>query len=109
MKTILSPSGINKLTGITVGLLLLFNISNAQLKLYSNGSLSIGSTTQPPAGAELQIIGSTLFSGNTNAITSSPYIRGFNVFSSASNPDYMWWGDTLNGIFHPALNTMAIA
>ncbi len=109
MKTILLPSGINKLIGVTVGLLLLFNISNGQLKLYSNGGLSIGSTTQPPAGAELQIIGNTIFSNNANAINSSAYIKGLNVFSTAINPDYTWWGDTLIGIFHPALNTLAIA
>jgi hypothetical protein len=94
---------------VTGGLLLFFNISNAQLKLYSNGSLSIGSITQPPAGDELQVIGNSLFSSNTGIIASSAYIKGANMFSTATNPDYTWWGDTLAGIFHPGLNVMAFA
>jgi|GEM_PF-1174376 hypothetical protein len=93
----------------TIVLLLFSSASNAQLKLYSNGSLSIGSITQPPAGDELQVVGNSLFSNNTGIIASSAYIKGANMFSSASNPDYSWWGDTLSGVFHPGLNTMAFA
>jgi len=83
--------------------------ANAQLKLYSNGNLSIGSITQPPPTAELQVIGNTLFSKNTLTITSSAYIKGFNSFSTDSLPDYSWWGDTLTGIFHPAVNILAFS
>jgi hypothetical protein len=81
--------------------------ANAQLKLYSNGNLSIGSITQPPPAAELQVIGNTVFSKTTLAITSSAYIKGFNSFSTDSLPDYSWWGDTLTGIFHPLVNVLA--
>jgi hypothetical protein len=83
--------------------------SNGQLKLYTNGSLSIGSITQPPVGAELQVIGSTVFSSNTAAITSSAFIKGFNAFSNANSPDYTWYGDTALGIFHPKVNTLGVA
>ncbi|HTA26533.1 MAG TPA: tail fiber domain-containing protein [Bacteroidia bacterium] len=81
----------------------------AQLKLYSNGSLSIGSITQPPTNAELQVIGNTMFSQTTGTITSSAYIKGLNTFSTDSLPDYSWRGDTLTGIFHPALNILAFS
>jgi len=81
--------------------------SNAQLKLYPNGSLSIGSIIQPPANTELEISGNTIFSANTGAIASAAFIKGRNIFSNAANPDYTWYGDTTVGIFHPAANTMA--
>jgi hypothetical protein len=90
-----------------VSLLLFFSVSNAQLKLYSNGSLSIGSITQPPVGSELQVTGNSLFSNNTGVIASSAYIKGTNIFSTVANPDYSWWGDTATGIYHPGLNVMA--
>jgi len=94
---------------IAIGMFLICSITNAQLKLYSNGSISAGSITQPPTGAELQVIGNSLFSNNASAIASSAYIKGANVFSTQNTPDYTWWGDTLSGVFHPALNTMAFA
>ncbi len=81
----------------------------SQLKLYSNGNLSIGSITQPPPNAELQVIGNTVFSQNIGAIASSAYIKGLNNFSTDSLPDYSWRGDTLTGIFHPALNILAFS
>ncbi len=88
---------------------LFHNKANAQLKLYSSGNLSIGSVTQPPARAELQVIGNSLFSKNTGASISSAYIKGMNIFSSDSLPDYSWWGDTITGFFHPSINTIAFS
>jgi hypothetical protein len=81
--------------------------ASAQLKLYSNGNLSIGSITQPPPNTELEVIGNTLFSHNTGTISSSAYIRGLNIFSTDSLPDYTWWGDTLTGILHPSIDVFA--
>jgi hypothetical protein len=81
--------------------------ASAQLKLYSNGNLSIGSIIQPPTNAELQIVGNTVISKNSGTINSAAYIKGLNMFSTDSIPDYSWWGDTLTGIFHPALRTTA--
>lgn len=80
---------------------------SAQLKLYSNGSLSVGSIIQPPLNAELQVLGNTVFSKISGTINSSAYIKGLNIFSTDSLPDYSWWGDTLTGIFHPVLKTLA--
>ena len=95
------------LTGMVI--VLTCNISQAQLKLYSNGSTSIGSISQPPAGAELQVIGNSVFSASTSAINSSAYIKGANNYSTPTIPDYTWWSDTLTGIFHPTINTVGIS
>jgi len=93
-----------------MGALLLFcNNAISQLKLYSNGNLSIGSIIQPPANAELQVSGNTVFSKNTFAINSSAYIKGLNIFSTDSLPDYSWWGDTLTGLFHPVTDVLAFS
>lgn len=82
---------------------------NAQLKLYSTGNLSIGSIIQPPSNAELQVIGNTVFSKTSGPINSSAYIKGQNIFSTDSLPDYSWWGDSLTGIVHPAMNIFALS
>jgi hypothetical protein len=79
----------------------------AQFKLYSTGSLSIGSITPPPAGSELQVIGNTVFSNAAGIIKSSALIKGLNIFSTDTNPDYTWCGNNLSGIFHPGLNIIA--
>jgi len=97
-----------KLSILIVSVLINCSIS-AQLKLYSNGNLSIGSITQPPTNAELQVIGNTVFSNATGTITSSAYVKGLNIFSTSGQPDYSWWGDTLTGIFHPEVNILAYA
>jgi len=94
---------------ITVSLMLLRNNANAQLKLYTSGSLSIGSITQPPVNSELQVIGNAVFSANTGIIISSAYVKGVNMFSSAANPDYTWYGDTTTGIFHAKYNSIGFA
>ena len=83
--------------------------STAQFKLYSKGNISIGSIIQPPAGAEMQVNGNSVFSKNTGVILSSAYIKGLNSFSTDSLPEYTWWGDTLTGIFHPVMNAFAFS
>ncbi|HTB32455.1 MAG TPA: tail fiber domain-containing protein [Bacteroidia bacterium] len=90
-------------------LLILCSAANAQLKLYSTGSLSIGSITQPPPNAELQVIGNSVFSNNIGSIISSAYIKGMNVYTSGNLPDYTWWGDTTTGIFHPSSGFIAFS
>ncbi len=109
MKITYLPCGKTALPVIACMLAFMSFGLNAQLKLYSNGSLSIGSIIQPPAYTEIQVSGNTMFSKNTGAITSSAYIKGLNFFSSDSLPDYSWWGDTLTGMFHPSLDMLAFA
>jgi hypothetical protein len=81
----------------------------SQVHVANSGAVSIGSVAPPSINTELQVVGNSIFLNNIGAITSSAYIKGMNGFSANTNPDYTWWGDTLLGIFHPALNTMAFA
>jgi hypothetical protein len=46
--------------------------TNAQVKVYTGNAVSIGSTTAPPSGYELQVTGNSLFSGNMGIGTTSP-------------------------------------
>lgn len=77
-------------------------ITNAQVKIHTVGNVSLGSTTAPPSGFKLQLIGNSVFSANNGSITSSAYIRGLNAYSTAITPDYTWWGSDQTGIFHPS-------
>ncbi|HWY98004.1 MAG TPA: tail fiber domain-containing protein [Bacteroidia bacterium] len=81
----------------------------SQVHITNAGAVSIGSIAAPPGNAELQVIGNSVFSSSIGPIISSAYIKGTNSFSANNTPDYTWWGDTLVGIFHPALNAMAFA
>jgi hypothetical protein len=82
--------------------------SFGQFKLYSIGSISIGSIIQPPANIEMQVSGNSLFS-NGGSITSAAFIQGSSMFSNSLKPDYSWWGNDSTGIFHPSLNVMAFS
>lgn len=78
-----------------------------QIKVFNGGNISLGSTTAPPSGFRLQVIGNSVFSATTSTITSSAYIKGLNGYSTATTPDYTWWGNDQTGMFHPANNTLA--
>lgn len=78
-----------------------------QIKVFNGGNISLGSTTAPPSGFKLQVLGNSVFSETTGSITSSAYIRGINAYSTDTTPDYTWWGNDQTGMFHPANNTLA--
>jgi Chaperone of endosialidase/Secretion system C-terminal sorting domain len=80
----------------------------SQIKVYTGGNVSIGSTsTAPPSGFKLQLVGNSVFSSAPSGIVSSGMIRGTNAYSSATTPDFTWWGNDQVGIFHPASNVFA--
>jgi hypothetical protein len=78
----------------------------AQLKVFQSGSVAVGSTTAPPSSFAFQVIGPSVFSASTGTITSSAYIRGLNAYSTATNPDYTWYGNDQTGIFHPGASIL---
>ncbi len=97
-------------TKITVILFLVFTIINtlkAQIKVFSGGSVSIGNTASP--FTNLQVFGNSLFSSTTGTPTSAAYIRGLNVYSTATTPDYTWYNNDQTGIYHPASNTIGFS
>lgn len=79
---------------------------NAQLKVFSDGTVAIGGTTSVPWSVNIAMVGNTLFTQTQSSATSSAYIRGLNAFSSATNPDYTWFGNDQTGFFHPASNIL---
>lgn len=82
----------------------------AQIKVFSDGKTSIGSTLNPGTYGlgHLIVAGSTGFLSYSGSATSSPMIRGNNAFSVDWAPDYTWLQDNNTGMFHPADNTVAI-
>ncbi len=85
--------------------LLLISISlllNAQLKIHTGGNISLGSTVSPLSGFKIQVVGNTVFTSNSTPTSSSAFIRGLSSFSSTTTPDYTWWGDDQTGLFHPS-------
>ncbi len=84
---------------------------SGQIKVFSDGKSSIGSTLNPGnySLGHLIVAGSTGFLGSSSSTTSSPMIRGNNAFSVDYAPDYTWLQDNNTGIFHPADNTVALS
>lgn len=85
---------IPKFTGST-------SIGNSQI--FDNGT-NIGFGTTTPT-QKFQFIGNGVFTLNLGGITNSaPLIQAGSSWSSASLPDYTWFGNTNTGIFHNAAN-----
>ncbi|MGZ3932071.1 MAG: tail fiber domain-containing protein [Bacteroidia bacterium] len=82
---------------------------NAQIKIFPGGNLNIGDLGTPVTASKMQVIGNAVFMSSNTAITSAPYIRGYNGYSSSTYPDFTWYGDVSTGIFHPAGNVIGIA
>lgn len=43
------------------------------------------------------------------SIVSAAYVNSNSNYSTASSPDYTWYGDLKTGIYHPAVNTLGIS
>ncbi|MAC94117.1 MAG: hypothetical protein CMC96_01315 [Flavobacteriales bacterium] len=80
--------------------------SKAQIKLFNNGDIAIGSITTPRQSIEL--MGNTLFTKSATTLTSSPLIVGENGFSDKGNPSFTFYGDDKTGIFHNAFNSLGL-
>jgi len=95
---------------VLIALCLLCLNANAQLKVFTGGSVTIGSTASPATnGINHQILGSkTAFPSSASSFTSMALIRGNNAYSGTSTPDFTWWGDDVTGLFHPANNVIGI-
>lgn len=83
---------------------------NAQIKVFSGGSVTIGSTASPATYGvnHLFLGGKIAFPSSTSSFTSTPLIRCNNAYSDAGTPDYTWYGNDQTGLFHPASNVIGI-
>jgi len=82
---------------------------NAQLKVFQDGSVSIGGTISLPWPFKLQVAGNTVFSQTQNTITSAAMIRGLNDYSSSSTPDFTWFNNDKAGLFHPSVGVIGFS
>lgn len=59
----------------------------------------------------MQVIGNSIFSGATGAITSAAFIRGSasNGYSTSSTPEYTWYNEDGTGFFHPGPYVLGIS
>lgn len=81
----------------------LSTIMSAQIKVFSGGSISYGSTTAPSSGEKHKFTGNVVISSSPTNTASTAYIRGNAGFSSATTPEYTWLGNDQTGFFHPLL------
>lgn len=101
-------------TNIKILLVLLLSIiisnkSNAQIKVFQNGTISMGGTAAIPWPSILQVAGNAIFSQTQGSITSAAYIRGLNNYSTVTTPDYTWFNNDRTGIFHPSSDVIAFS
>lgn len=80
-------------------------VVSASNSVVIGNSVNVGIGTSSPTYAKLQVVGNSVFSATATAFsgaTSAAYIRGNDVFSTATSPDYTWFNADQTGIFHPA-------
>lgn len=80
---------------------------NAQIKVFSGGSVTIGGTTSLSNVNHYVIGNKSVFSASTSSIASAPLIRGQNTYSI--EPAFTFYGDDLTGIAHPASGRISVS
>lgn len=81
-------------------------VASAQIKVFSGGAVSYGSTTAPAGGEKHKFTGDLVVSSASSISGSAARIRGNNGYSAANTPDFTWYGNDQTGLFHPAYNVM---
>ncbi|MBL7895710.1 MAG: tail fiber domain-containing protein [Bacteroidia bacterium] len=84
----------------------LTTVASAQIKVFSGGAVSYGSTTAPGGGEKHKFTGDLVVSSASSISGSAARIRGNNGYSAANTPDFTWYGNDQTGLFHPAYNVM---
>jgi hypothetical protein len=88
---------------IAISFFTLATALNAQIKVFSGGLQSYGSTTAPTGSVKHRFSGDVVI-GSSASSTESAYIRGNNTTSAAGSPDYTWLSNSNTGLFHPGSN-----
>lgn len=83
-------------------------ISNAQLKVFQNGTTSVGTLeekgTSEVKAEQLRVLGNSIFTSKWVKSYEQPagaFIRGNHEFSGPTNPEYSWFNDQETGMYHP--------
>ena len=86
----------------TTTLAMLGLLLNAQIKVWSGGTIGMGYTSATPTWPfTVQTVGSSVFTSSAGSITSAPAITGTNTWGTPGAPDYTWCNDAGTGMFHP--------
>lgn len=96
----------NRLLILLVFIILMNTKSTAQLKIYTGGSISFGSTVAPTNGEKHKFTGDIVVSSSATPSGSAIRLRGNNGYSGAATPDYTWLGNDQTGFFHPTSNVI---
>ena len=93
-------------TLVVIGFIILSNMIIGQIKVFSGGKTTIGSTSNPGTiGVAHWIVGNKMaITATTSSVTSAPMIIGQNAVSSIAS--YTWYNDEGTGFSHPAAQTM---
>lgn len=92
---------------IPIAFIMAFSLNGtAQIKIFTGGTTVLGDLSLTGSGSKLTVVGNSTFLDANTTITSAALIRGNHAFSSATTPDYSWWGNDRTGIFHPAADNI---
>jgi hypothetical protein len=91
---------------IAISLLSLTISVNAQIKVFTGGLQSYGSTTSPASGEKHHFTGDLVVAeaGTTTSGCALLRANGSTNVSSATRPDFTWLGNNNTGLFHPGSN-----
>jgi len=93
-----------------VAFVIMLQVCNAQIKVFSGGKVSIGSTTDPGSVWVSHLIKGdyTAFTSGTT-FTTCALVKGNTGYSSHSAPDFTFWGDLNTGIYHPGEDKLSFS
>lgn len=69
----------------------------AQIKLFNNGNIAIGSIDSPRSNNEVR--GNTVFTDTNTSIVTAPFIRGLNNYSTSLTPAYTFYNEDRTGFY----------
>jgi hypothetical protein len=70
-----------------------------KFRVHSNGYIGINNVNPLD---RLHVVGNGLYTATAATPASAPLIVAHDILSTATSPDYTWYGDIGTGIFHPA-------
>lgn len=87
----------------------LSTVASSQIKVFSGGAVSYGSTTAPISGEKHKFTGNVVITSSPTNTSSTAYIRGNAGYSAANTPEYTWLGNDQTGLFHPGNNILGFS
>ncbi|MFA6324976.1 MAG: hypothetical protein WCX46_01990 [Candidatus Paceibacterota bacterium] len=111
--TSVSPSAANNIAGpLNIGPSNQAKVGG--LDITGNGQVSSGNLRQTSSTSIFSAAGPALFTGylffnSGDSTNSAAYIRSANGYSTPTNPDYTFWYNDQNGMYHPSYDTVGFS